>query len=79
VALESKGIYRLNERGYQMAEFFLVYKHPEDQPFCGLLRLPARFPDTPSQIGFQINQWNNNTENVNNAVSENGNVEQSVK
>jgi hypothetical protein len=79
VAAESKGIYRLNERGYQMAEFFVVNKHPEDQPFCGFVKLPARFPDTPSQIGVQINQWNNNAENVNNAVSEKGNVEQSVK
>jgi hypothetical protein len=79
VTVESKGVYRLNERGYVMTEFLVASHHPDDQPFCGVLKLPARFPDTPNQIGVQINQWNNNPENVNNAVSEKGNVEQSVE
>ena len=79
VTMESKGTYLLNERGYQMAEFFVENKHPEDQAFGGFVKLPARSPETPSQIGVQIYQCNNNTGNVNNAVSEKGNVEQSVK
>ena len=79
VTVESKGIYRLNERGYRMAEFFVDSKHPDDLPFSGYVKLPARFSESPSPIGVQINQWNNNAKSVNNAVSEKGNVEQSVR
>jgi hypothetical protein len=75
---ESKRTYRLNERGYQMAEFLVENKHPEDQPFSGFVKLPARPADTTSQIGVQFNQWNSNAGSVNNAVSEEGDVEQSV-
>jgi hypothetical protein len=76
VVVESKGVYRLNERGYQMAEF--LAHHPDDLPFSGFVKLPVRFPEPPSQIGVQINQVNN-ADTVNNAVSESGKVEQSVK
>jgi hypothetical protein len=79
MVVESKRTYRLNARGYQMADFVLENRHPEDQPFGGSVKLPARPPDTASQFGVQINQWNNNAGDVNSAVSEKGNVEQSVK
>jgi hypothetical protein len=78
ITVESKGIYRLNERGYQMAEFLVYNKHPEDQPFSGFVKLPARSADRPGQIGVQINQWNNTNGDVNNAISEHGNVVQNV-
>jgi hypothetical protein len=57
----------------------LLVSEVELIPFNGCVKLPARFPETPSQIGVQINQWNSNTGNVNNAVSSEGNVEQTVK
>jgi hypothetical protein len=78
VDVESKRAYKLNERGYQMAKFIVDNKYPDDQPFTGFVKLPARFPETPSQIGLQFNQWNSNAGDVNNAVSEKGDVEQSM-
>jgi hypothetical protein len=79
VAVESKGVYRLNERGYQMAEYLVAGKHPEDLPFSGYVKLAARFLEPPTQIGVQINQSNNNDGSVNNAISVEGDVGQSVK
>jgi hypothetical protein len=76
---ESKGNYRLHERGYQMAEFLIDNTHPEDQSFSAFVKLPARPAGTTSQIGVQINQWNSNAGDVNNAISEEGDVKQSVK
>lgn len=70
VIAESNRVYRLNERGYVLAEFLVASRHPEDQPFDGFVKLPARVPERPSQIGVQVNQWNSNTGNVNNAISE---------
>jgi hypothetical protein len=79
VTVESKGVYRLNERGYRIVEFFVASEPPDDLPFSGSVKLPARPPEPSSQIGVQLNQWNSNDGNVNNAASETGNVEQSVK
>jgi len=76
---ESKGIYRLNKRGYEIAKHFVACNHPDDLPFSSSVKLPARFPEPQNQIGLQINQWNNNTGDVNNAVSEKGNAEQSIR
>jgi hypothetical protein len=78
VTVESKGVYRLHERGYQLAEFFVSSNHPEDLPFNGQVKLPARPAEKPSHVGVQFNQYNSNTGDVNNAVSDKGNVEQSV-
>jgi hypothetical protein len=77
--VESNGVYRLNERGYVLTEFLVASQHPDDQPYCGIVKLPARPPNTPRQIAMQIIQTNNNTGNVNNAISEKGSVDQSVK
>jgi hypothetical protein len=79
VIVESKGIYRLNERGYQLADFLVANNFPDKEPFSGFVKLPTRFPEAPSQVAVQINQWNNNSGDVNNAVSEKGDVEQSIK
>jgi hypothetical protein len=79
VEVESKGIYRLNLRGYHMAEFLVANQHPDDLPFRGFVKLPASFSSAPAQIGVQVNQTNINSGNVNNALSEKGNVEQTVK
>ena len=80
---KSEELYLLNERGYAMAEFLKAAQHAEDQPFRGCVKLPAAIPSTSSQartvIGLQFNQTNNNAGNVNNAVSESGDVKQSVK
>jgi hypothetical protein len=79
VDVESNRLYKLNERGYQMAKFIVDNKYRDDQPFTGFVKLPARFPDRPTQIGVQINQWNNNAGDVNTAISETGDVEQAVQ
>jgi len=79
VEVESKGNYRLNLRGYHMAEFLVVNQHPDDQPFRGFVKLPSSFSGVSPRIGVQVNQTNINSGNVNNAVSEKGNVEQPVK
>jgi hypothetical protein len=77
--VESHGVYRLNERGYRLSEFLVANQHPDDEPFRGFVKLPTRPPAPQSQIGVQINQTNNNTGPVNNAISEKGSVDQSVK
>ena len=49
---------------------------PLDKPFRGSLRLPARPVESPTPMIF--NQTNNNRGDVNNAISEKGNVVQNV-
>lgn len=78
VAAESKGAYRLNARGYSLADFIAHSGQSDDLPFDDYVKLPARPSDAKSRIGVQFNQWNNNVENVNNAISEKGDVKQTL-
>ena len=79
VEVESNGSYRLSLRGYHMAEFLVANQHPDDLPFLGFVKLPASFSGAPPHIGVQVNQTNNNTGDVDNAISEKGNLAQTIK
>jgi hypothetical protein len=68
------GSYHVTQRGYEMGDH--LAGGPLDKPFRGFLRLSARLVESAPTMIF--NQTNNNKGDVNNAISEKGNVVQNV-
>jgi hypothetical protein len=81
------GLYQVTQRGYVMGDHLAA--GPPDKPFRGFLRLPSRTagPSAPvtynqntyhQERSMNFNQTNNNIGDVNNAISEKGNVVQTT-
>lgn len=68
------GSYRVTQRGYEMGDH--MASGPLDKPFQGVVRLSARHVEPAPTMIF--NQTNQNKGDVNNAISEKGDVTQNV-